>query len=78
MSLTKPRPRCGRNGLSTAPDVIETEARRYPSLERITACLAGTVEIEILPIPLDCVGGFAEAYFGRPHQRRRLITPAEG
>ncbi|GAA1540148.1 class I SAM-dependent methyltransferase [Brevibacterium picturae] len=49
-----------------APEVIETEARRYPSLERIQACLGGTVEIETLPIPLACADGFAEAYFGRP------------
>lgn len=49
-----------------APEVIETEARRYPSLERISACLGGTVEVTRLPIPFDCVDGFAEAYFGRP------------
>lgn len=49
-----------------APEVIETEARRYPNLERISACLGGTVEVTRLPIPFDCVDGFAEAYFGRP------------
>lgn len=49
-----------------APEVIETEARRYPSLERISDCLGGTVEVTHLPIPLSCVDGFSEAYFGRP------------
>lgn len=49
-----------------APEVIETEARRYPGLERISECLGGTVEVTRLPIPFDCVDGFAEAYFGRP------------
>lgn len=49
-----------------APEVIETEARRYPGLERISECLGGMVEVRRLPIPFDCVDGFAEAYFGRP------------
>lgn len=49
-----------------APEVIGTEARRYPSLERITACLGGVVEVESLPIPFGCVDGFSEAFFGRP------------
>lgn len=49
-----------------APQVFETEARRYPSLERISECLGGTVEVTHLPIPFGCVDGFSEAYFGRP------------
>jgi hypothetical protein len=49
-----------------APEVIETEAGRYPSIERIAAGLGGTVEVVPLPIPLGCVDRFGEAYYGRP------------
>lgn len=55
-----------------APDAISTEARRYPSIERIAAGLGGTVEVSRLPIPLNCVDGFSEAYFGRPEM---LLDP---
>lgn len=48
------------------PEVIDTEARRYPGVERITAALAGTTTVRPVPIPLDCVDGFNEAYYGRP------------
>ena len=40
-----------------APDVLALEASRYPPLE-------GTVTE--VPIPFDCVDGFAEAFYGRP------------
>ena len=43
-----------------APDVLALEASRYPSLEQ----LGGTV-VEV-PIPFDCLDGFAEAFYGRP------------
>ena len=49
-----------------APEVIATEARRYPPVDRIAAALGGGVERVDLPIPLHCVDGFSEAYFGRP------------
>ena len=49
-----------------APEVIATEARRYPSLERLAEGLGGSVEIARPPIPLRCVDGFSEAYYGRP------------
>jgi hypothetical protein len=47
-------------------DVFAVEARRYPSVERVRAALGGTVRAESLPIPLMCVDGFNEAYYGRP------------
>jgi SAM-dependent methyltransferase len=51
-----------------APEVLATEASRYPPLERIVALLGGSVvELEV-PIPLDCRDGFNEAYYGRPEQ----------
>ena len=49
-----------------APDVIETERRRYPAIARLASALGGTVTVEPVPIPLDCVDGFNEAYYGRP------------
>ncbi|WP_210603756.1 SAM-dependent methyltransferase [Brevibacterium oceani] len=55
-----------------APEAISTEARRYPSIERIAVGLGGTVDVSRLPIPLNCVDGFSEAYFGRPEM---LLDP---
>jgi SAM-dependent methyltransferase len=49
-----------------APEVIDTEARRYPTVTRITDALDGTTTVHAVPIPLDCVDGFNEAYYGRP------------
>lgn len=51
---------------SYAPEVIATEARRYPPIGTITAMLGGHVEVTTVPIPLNCTDGFSEAYFGRP------------
>ena len=49
-----------------APEVITTEAGRYPTIDAVRAGLGGTVEVRALPIPLHCVDGFSEAYYGRP------------
>jgi SAM-dependent methyltransferase len=49
-----------------APELIATEARRYPPLETIERMLGGTVEVRSVDIPLDCTDGFSEAYYGRP------------
>jgi len=49
-----------------APEVLDTEARRYPTVERLTTALGGDVTVHPVPIPLDCVDGFNEAYYGRP------------
>ncbi|WP_406101080.1 hypothetical protein OG698_02245 [Streptomyces sp. NBC_01003] len=56
-----------------APDVLETEARRYPPLDRLTATLGDTTTIQPVPIPLDCTDGFNETYYGRPEL---LLDPA--
>ena len=52
--------------------VLLTEARRYPSIEAIKAHLGGTTRVLAVPIPLHCVDGFNEAYYGRPE---RLLDP---
>ena len=49
-----------------APEVIATEARRYPAPAEIARLLGGRVAIDPVPIPLDCTDGFGEAYYGRP------------
>jgi SAM-dependent methyltransferase len=49
-----------------APEVIATEASRYPSIAVIADGLGGTVDVSSIPIPLDCTDGFGEAYYGRP------------
>jgi SAM-dependent methyltransferase len=54
------------------PEVIEAEARRYQPLEHIAAVLGGDVTVTEIPVPLDCVDGFAEAFYGRPEL---LIDP---
>lgn len=49
-----------------APGVLETEARRYPSMQSIRNGLKTEIEIRPVPIPLACRDGFNEAYYGRP------------
>ncbi len=48
-----------------APEVIAAEARRYPPITTVARLLGGADVIDV-PIPLDCVDGFGEAYYGRP------------
>lgn len=55
-----------------APEMIAVEARRYPPLAAFEAAWGGTVEVIPVPIPLGCVDGFSEAYYGRPE---RLLEP---
>ncbi|WP_375450743.1 class I SAM-dependent methyltransferase [uncultured Devosia sp.] len=55
-----------------APEAIAVEAGRYPGLQTIVDGLGGTVDIQPMPIPLGCVDGFGEAYYGRPE---RLLEP---
>jgi hypothetical protein len=49
-----------------APEIIQTEARRYPAIDRVARALGGDIETVPLPIPLHCRDGFGEAYYGRP------------
>jgi len=56
-----------------APEVIETEASRYPSMAALAAGLGGVTTVKQVPIPLDCADGFNDAYYGRPEM---LLDPA--
>ncbi|GAA1448540.1 class I SAM-dependent methyltransferase [Leifsonia poae] len=49
-----------------APEVIATEARRYPRPALIAELVGGQTTVTTVPIPLDCSDGFGEAYYGRP------------
>ncbi len=49
-----------------APEVLGTEARRYPPLSLFTDALGVATRVEAVPVPLDCSDGFNEAYYGRP------------
>jgi hypothetical protein len=56
-----------------APELIAAERRRCPSIERIRQVLGGSSTVQAMPIPIDCVDGFTEAYYGRPEM---LLDPA--
>lgn len=49
-----------------APHLGDAEAARYPSVEELTGWLGPGSVGELVPIPLTCTDGFAEAYYGRP------------
>ena len=49
------------------------ERGRYPSIQSIADGLGGATEVQAIPIPVDCVDGFTEAYYARPEA---LLDPA--
>jgi SAM-dependent methyltransferase len=51
-----------------APEVIDVEASRYPTIAELTRHLGRTTSATPVPIPLDCTDGFNDAYFGRPER----------
>jgi SAM-dependent methyltransferase len=55
------------------PELIAAEAARYPEIEHVREVLGGTSLVSAVPIPLDCVDGFGEAFYGRPEQ---MLDPA--
>jgi hypothetical protein len=48
------------------PELMEAERRRYPAIQQIRDVLGGTSIVTEIPIPIDCVDGFTEAYYARP------------
>jgi Methyltransferase domain len=51
-----------------APEVMATEAARYPAIDRIVRALGGRADVVPVYIPFDCTDGFNQAYFGRPER----------
>jgi SAM-dependent methyltransferase len=49
-----------------APELIAAERTRYPSIAGICEILGGVTEVQTVPIPIDCVDGFTEAFYARP------------
>jgi hypothetical protein len=48
------------------PEVVAAEKRRYPSINSVAEWLGGECEIVQVAVPLDCIDGFQEAFYGRP------------
>ncbi|HYE61423.1 MAG TPA: methyltransferase domain-containing protein [Phycisphaerales bacterium] len=48
------------------PEVIAAEHGRFPPIAEIAAVLGGRTRVQKVPIPIDCVDGFTEAYYARP------------
>ncbi|MEI2731016.1 MAG: class I SAM-dependent methyltransferase [Dermatophilaceae bacterium] len=48
------------------PELFVAEAARYPTIEQLRDALGGATRVVVVPIPLDCVDGFTEAFYGRP------------
>jgi SAM-dependent methyltransferase len=55
------------------PELIAAEAARYPTIDHVREVVGGTSTVTEIPIPLDCVDGFGEAFYGRPE---RMLDPA--
>ncbi len=49
-----------------APELMKHECGRMPNFDVIKNSLSGSFEAMAVPIPFECVDGFAEAFFGRP------------
>jgi SAM-dependent methyltransferase len=55
-----------------APELIAVERRRYPAIDLICATLGGRTAVRSVPIPIDCLDGFTEAFYARPE---RMLDP---
>src|SRR5579885_971409 len=51
-----------------APELIAVERGRYPAIGKICKLLGGKTEVKTIPIPIDCVDGFTEAFYARPER----------
>ena len=48
------------------PELVEAERRRYPAIDHVREVLGGVSTVTAVPVPIDCVDGFTEAFYGRP------------
>jgi hypothetical protein len=56
-----------------APELVAAERRRYPAVADVRRYLGPGARVEEVPIPIDCVDGFTEAFYARPE---RFLDPA--
>jgi hypothetical protein len=56
-----------------APELLAAERTRYVAIERIAEALGKRSAVHAVPIPIDCVDGFTEAFYARPE---RMLEPA--
>lgn len=54
-----------------APELLAAERRRYPPVAEIAAALGSRSTVQTIPIPIDCVDGFTEAFYARPEEMLR-------
>jgi len=52
--------------MAYAPELLAVEAGRFPAVQAIAAALGPVTDVEVVPVPHDCVDGFAEAFYARP------------
>ena len=50
------------------PELINVEQARYPKIKTLIEILGGQSVIIPIPIPLNCLDGFQEAFYGRPEE----------
>jgi len=50
------------------PKLIEVEKERYPTISSLTDILGAQVKVIPVPVTLNCLDGFQEAYYGRPEE----------
>jgi hypothetical protein len=48
------------------PELFAAESARYPAISEICAVLGDGCTVAEVPIPIDCIDGFTEAYYARP------------
>jgi SAM-dependent methyltransferase len=48
------------------PEVVAAERRRYPTINSIISALGGNCEVRKIPVPIDCIDGFQDAFYARP------------
>ncbi|EIV93085.1 class I SAM-dependent methyltransferase [Frankia sp. QA3] len=51
-----------------APELIAAERRRFPGIDVLSELIGRHVEVEAVPVPIDCVDGFTEAFYARPEK----------
>jgi hypothetical protein len=49
-----------------APELISVERGRYPQIRKLCDALGCSAEVKVVPVPIDCIDGFTEAYYARP------------